>query len=230
MRLSGIEPAPVRQGPSPSALRPAELPDTSASQRGSEYAQLSRQIKQAGLLEPRPGYYIWKIAATAVLLIGGWVVFVLVGNSWWQLAVAAFQGILFTQVGFLGHDAGHRQIFGSRRANYVLGILLGLTTAVVLGPDCSSNAPPPEPLAGQLLTSPTPALVQQAEALADHLACVAEAPGGDASVNEASKYSVRLTLRVGIGKLFLSTSLALAGLAIIDLGHYKRASLAGTAN
>ena len=39
--------------------------------------------------------------------------------------MAVFQGLLFTQVGFLGHDAGHRQIFGSRRANYVLGILLG---------------------------------------------------------------------------------------------------------
>jgi fatty acid desaturase len=124
VRLPETETAPVLQDPR-LAPQPAELPDASAPQRGSEYAQLSRQVKQAGLLEPRPGYYIGKIAATAALLIGGWVVFVLVGNSWWQLAVAAFQGLIFTQVGFLGHDAGHRQIFGSRRANYVLGILLG---------------------------------------------------------------------------------------------------------
>jgi fatty acid desaturase len=124
VQLPETETAPVLQDPR-LAAQPAEPLDTSAPQRGSEYAQLSRQIKQAGLLKPRPGYYIWKIAATAALLIGGWVVFVLVGNSWWQLAVAAFQGLLFTQVGFLGHDAGHRQIFGSRRANYVLGILLG---------------------------------------------------------------------------------------------------------
>ncbi len=47
------------------------------------------------------------------------------GDSWWQLAVAAFLAAVFTQVGFLGHDAGHRQIFGSRRASYVTGILLG---------------------------------------------------------------------------------------------------------
>jgi fatty acid desaturase len=93
--------------------------------KGSEYALLSRQIKQAGLLEPRPGYYIWKIAITALLLAAGWTAFVLVGNSWWQLAVAAFLAVIFTQMGFLGHDAGHRQIFGSRRANYILGVLHG---------------------------------------------------------------------------------------------------------
>ena len=37
----------------------------SAPRRGSEYAQLSRQVKEAGLLERRPGYYAWKIAVTA---------------------------------------------------------------------------------------------------------------------------------------------------------------------
>lgn len=97
----------------------------SVGKRGSEYAQLSRQIKQAGLLERRTSYYIWKTAVTAALLIAGWGIFVLIGNSWWQLATAAYLGVMFTQVGFLGHDAGHQQIFDSRRANYVLGILVG---------------------------------------------------------------------------------------------------------
>src|SRR6266516_727806 len=100
-------------------------PASSAPRRGSEYAQLSRQIKEAGLLQRRPGYYARKIAVTAGLLAAGWTVFVMVGNSWWQLAVAAFLAVVFTQIGFLGHDAGHRQIFGSRRASYVLGVLLG---------------------------------------------------------------------------------------------------------
>jgi fatty acid desaturase len=86
---------------------------------------LSRQVKQAGLLERRPGRYVWKITVTAALLAGGWAVFVLVGDSWWQLAVAAFLAVMFTQAGFLGHDAGHRQISSSRRASYILGILYG---------------------------------------------------------------------------------------------------------
>ncbi len=92
---------------------------------GSDYAELSRQVRQAGLLERRPGYYVARITITALLLAAGWVVFVLVGNSWWQLAVAVFLAVMFTQFGFLGHDAGHRQISGSRRASYRLGILLG---------------------------------------------------------------------------------------------------------
>jgi fatty acid desaturase len=92
---------------------------------GTAYAELSRQVRDAGLLKRRPGYYSWKITITAVALIAGWAAFVLVGRSWWTLAVAAFLAVIFTQLGFLGHDAGHRQIFGSRRASYVAGLLLG---------------------------------------------------------------------------------------------------------
>ena len=106
--------------------RPIQLaPTSSTPRRGSEYAQLSRQIKEAGLLEQRPRYYIWKITLTAAALAAGWAAFVLVGDSWWQLAVAAFLAVVFTQIGFLGHDAGHRQVFSTRRASYIAGILLG---------------------------------------------------------------------------------------------------------
>ena len=86
---------------------------------------LSRQIRQAGLLARRPRYYGWKIALTAAALAIGWSVFVLIGDSWWQLGVAAFLAVVFGQIGFLGHDAGHRQVFASHRANYVLGVLCG---------------------------------------------------------------------------------------------------------
>jgi fatty acid desaturase len=93
--------------------------------RGSGYAQLSRQVKEAGLLELRSAYYIWKITLTVAALAAGWAAFLVAGDSWWQLAVAAFLAVVFTQIGFLGHDAGHRQIFGTRRASYVAGVLLG---------------------------------------------------------------------------------------------------------
>jgi fatty acid desaturase len=118
MRTSQAHTAVIRQ-------HPRSIPSLPATQRGSEYAQLSRQVRQAGLLERRCGYYIWKISATVVLLAAGWAAFVVVGDSWWQLAVAVFLAVMFTQVGFLGHDAGHRQVFGTRRANYVAGVLLG---------------------------------------------------------------------------------------------------------
>jgi fatty acid desaturase len=92
---------------------------------GSEYAELSRLVREAGLLHRRTRYYTWKILVTVVALAGAWAAFVVVGNSWWTLAVAGLLAGLFTQVGFLGHDAGHRQIFASRRSSYIAGVLLG---------------------------------------------------------------------------------------------------------
>jgi fatty acid desaturase len=102
---------------------PLQRPDTSG--RGSDYAQLGRLIREAGLLDRRPGYYTWKIAATLACLAAGWTAFGLLGDSWWQLLVAVFLAGVFTQIGFLGHDAGHRQIFRSKRANYLVGLLHG---------------------------------------------------------------------------------------------------------
>jgi fatty acid desaturase len=100
-------------------------PAAPAVPRRSDYAELLSQVKRAGLLGRRRWSYTWRITATATLLAAGWAAFVLVGDSWWQLAVAVFLAVMFTQVGFLGHDAGHRQISGSRRVSYILGILLG---------------------------------------------------------------------------------------------------------
>jgi len=96
-----------------------------ASPRGSDYAALSRQVRQAGLLDRRPGYYARKVTLTAAALVLGWAVFAVIGNSWWQLGDAVFLAAVFAQFGFLGHDAGHSQVFRTRRANAVLGIACG---------------------------------------------------------------------------------------------------------
>src|SRR5258708_34571430 len=101
------------------------LPKPPSLARGSDYAELSRQVRQAGLMERRPWRYAGRIALTVGLLAAGWTAFVLVGNSWWQLAVAVFLAVIFTQLGFLGHDAGHRQVCASRRGSYIPGGLLG---------------------------------------------------------------------------------------------------------
>ncbi|HET9894178.1 MAG TPA: acyl-CoA desaturase [Streptosporangiaceae bacterium] len=118
MQSNEVASAAARQ-PNQSLLAPA------ASSRGSDYSQLSRLIRQAGLMERRPGHCAWLITVTILLLAAGWAGFVLVGDSWWQLAVAAFLAIMFTQIGFLGHEAGHKQISRSRRASDVIGLLLG---------------------------------------------------------------------------------------------------------
>jgi fatty acid desaturase len=112
--------------PIPRALPPeVDQPSAANSPRGSEYAALSRDVRQAGLLDRRLGYYFWKIGLTALALVAGWTAFALIGDSWWTLGVAVFLAVVFGQLGFLGHDAGHHQVFASRRANYVLGVLCG---------------------------------------------------------------------------------------------------------
>jgi fatty acid desaturase len=93
--------------------------------RGSDFAELSRTIKQRGLLQRRHGSYVLKFAVNAALMAGGWTVFAVLGSSWWQLLTAAFLAIVFTQLAFIGHDAGHKQIFTGKRANDVVGYLHG---------------------------------------------------------------------------------------------------------
>lgn len=106
---------------------PADLGSAAggAPSRGSDFAALMRGVKAAGLLQHRPGYYVTKIVVTGAGLVAGWAVFVLLGDSWWQIAVAAFLAVVFTQIGFIGHDAGHRQVFRSKRANYLVGLVHG---------------------------------------------------------------------------------------------------------
>jgi len=89
-----------------------------------DFRVLAVQIRDAGLLDRRPGYYSAKIGLTIAALVAGWAAFVIVGNSWATLGVAAFLGVMFTQLGFVGHDAGHQQVFRSRRANWLLGLVV----------------------------------------------------------------------------------------------------------
>jgi fatty acid desaturase len=107
-----------------SAESTARAVDTGA-RRGSDYAELSRRVKEAGLLRARPGYFAIRIAVLAALVAAAWTAFVMIGASWWQLALAVPLGMLSTQLGFLGHDGGHKQIFRTRRASYVFGLIVG---------------------------------------------------------------------------------------------------------
>jgi fatty acid desaturase len=91
--------------------------------RWNEYTQLSRQIKQAGLLDRRRGWYAARIGLNLALLAAGWAVFFLLGDSWWQLLTAAYLAVVFTQLAYVGHDAGHRQLFRSRPSNDLVGLL-----------------------------------------------------------------------------------------------------------
>ncbi|MDG4767590.1 acyl-CoA desaturase [Solwaraspora sp. WMMD406] len=100
-------------------------PTRPPNSRGSDFAQLARRISQAGLLERRTGWYVARICFTVGAYLAGWALFAAVGDSWWQLLVAVGLAAATTQVAFLGHDVGHRQVFRTRRVSEVTGMLLG---------------------------------------------------------------------------------------------------------
>jgi fatty acid desaturase len=109
---------PSGRAPAAGGLPAAVDPSTAS------FRALARQVRAMGLLDRRPGYYRVKITLTILAFFAGWALFVMAGNSWTTLAVAPLVGMMFTQLGFLGHDAGHNQVFGARRRNRLLGLVV----------------------------------------------------------------------------------------------------------
>jgi fatty acid desaturase len=90
----------------------------------SEFSALMHTIRDAGLLKRRTGFYIGMFAGLVVLLAGAWVGFAFLKETWFTLLIAAALGILFTQFAFLAHEAAHRQVFESNKANEFSGRML----------------------------------------------------------------------------------------------------------
>jgi hypothetical protein len=83
--------------PGPSAtLASSDAPSQSSrptsrirDRAGSSFTALTRSIHEMGLMRRRYGYY-WTKLIGAVLILAAWVVgFIMIGDSWWQLANAA---------------------------------------------------------------------------------------------------------------------------------------------
>ncbi|HZR55171.1 MAG TPA: acyl-CoA desaturase [Streptosporangiaceae bacterium] len=91
----------------------------------ASFRALALRVRAMGLLDRRPGYYAVKITLTVFAFFAGWGLLVAGGDSWVALAVAPLVGMMFTQLGFIGHDAGHNQVFCSRRRNRMLGLIVG---------------------------------------------------------------------------------------------------------
>ena len=98
---------------------------TNTIDSASSFRALAVQIRDAGFLDRRPGYYTVKIVLTIAAFAAGWAALAIVDSWWVTLGVAAFLGITFTQLAMIGHDAGHQQVFRSRRANRLLGLTVG---------------------------------------------------------------------------------------------------------
>jgi fatty acid desaturase len=124
----------VSASASPSLLDPDDcaafanhdpLAENRTGRRPSDYSHLSRIVKDAGLLERRRFYYGARITLNVGLVAAAGVALWLTHRSWLVLLAAVLFAIVSTQLAFTGHEAGHRQMFRSRRANELAGYLHG---------------------------------------------------------------------------------------------------------
>lgn len=90
----------------------------------TEYSALLNTVRNLGLLRKSTGFY-WAVFGVLLACTGGIVTgFILLQDSWFQLLMAAALGIVLTQFAFLAHEASHRQVFESGKANDFAGRLL----------------------------------------------------------------------------------------------------------
>jgi fatty acid desaturase len=90
----------------------------------SSYSSLLNTIKNVGLLRRHTGYYWIMFSALVIAMGAAWTGFALLGDSWYQLIIAAVLGIILTQFAFLAHEASHRAVFTSGKANDAAGRIL----------------------------------------------------------------------------------------------------------
>ena len=67
------------------------------------YAALLRTVRDAGLLRRTLGFYGTTAGVLGAVFLGVFVGMVLLGDTWWQLALAGVLGVVLTQFAFLGH-------------------------------------------------------------------------------------------------------------------------------
>ncbi len=106
------------------ALAVGQPPAQGDRQHASAYAELRQVVREHGLLDRQLGYYAFKILSTLALLALSLTVLAVVDTLWIQLVNAAFLGLVFAQIGFIGHDSGHRQIFSSVRNNELISLVI----------------------------------------------------------------------------------------------------------
>src|SRR5262245_59737789 len=104
----------------------------------NEYVELKQLIRQKGLFNQQPAYYTLKVLFTLSSLALSITYLIVFNHSSLQLLNAVVLAFVFGQIGFIGHDLGHREIFRSTRwfefGSFVIAnLLLGWSWAWWLG-------------------------------------------------------------------------------------------------
>ena len=86
------------------------------------YVRLRQSVLDAGLMDRRYGYYVLRGLTSLALFVGAWALVFTVPPGWgWTVLAAVVLGITTTQLGIIGHDAGHMAIFRKERNNFLIG-------------------------------------------------------------------------------------------------------------
>jgi fatty acid desaturase len=125
--LSGTRiPRPIRFDDGPVMVTTQSPPLVRRQCAGDDYGVLLAEVRAAGLLKRTAVRYLPRALVLSALVALGVAGLFWLGNSPWELAVAAYSGIVMAQVAFLGHDAAHQQISASRRRNDAFGLVLAV--------------------------------------------------------------------------------------------------------
>lgn len=90
----------------------------------SAYSRVLATAKEAGLMRRAPGFYGIVFGSLVLATAGVVYGFIVLGDTWYQLLIAAALGVVLTQFAFLTHEASHRQVFTSGKVNDRVGRLL----------------------------------------------------------------------------------------------------------
>ena len=90
------------------------------------YVEVSTVAKEMGLLKKARWFYILLMVALGLALAGCVAGFILLGDSWFQLLIAAALGVIITQFAFIGHEADHNQVLESSENNHRLARILAV--------------------------------------------------------------------------------------------------------
>ncbi len=90
----------------------------------SEFSALLHTVRDAGLLRRSKTFYALTFAGITAAMVGAWVGFALLHDTWYLLIIAAVMGVLFTQYAFITHELSHRQVFSSNKINDFAGRIM----------------------------------------------------------------------------------------------------------
>ena len=112
--------------PAPVALATPAATTTRPRSKGgeSDFGPLVAVVKEHDLLRRRRGKYVVSVLGDSLLLVATVVILVAAAGSWWALCAALPLALWSARIGFLGHDAGHRQVARRPEINRRMGLLL----------------------------------------------------------------------------------------------------------